>query len=94
MLEFQGLKSSVIELKSRTSEFTRELGDVNACVFFLQETWRTEDISTACPYPGYREIVFQSTELKGVTQCSDSGGISIHSIEFIEKGEFSVWLKI
>ena len=94
----QGLRSSAFGLKSRTPDFTKELGDADVIV--LQETWSRGDISTGCPL-GYREIVFPSTKLKGVTQGRDSGGMLIwfkeklvHSIELIKKGEFSIWLKI
>ena len=55
---------------------------------------------TGCPL-GYRDIVFPSTKLKGVTQGRDSGGMLIwykanlvHSIQLIKIGKFSIWIKI
>lgn len=97
-LNVQGLRSSALGLKSRTSDFIRELE--NADVFILQETWCRGDVSTGCP-SGYIEIMSPSTKLKGVTQGRDSGGMLIwykanlvQYIELIKKGEFSIWLKI
>lgn len=94
----QGLRSSAFGLKSRTTDFIRELKDSD--IIILQETWNRGDMPTGCPL-GYREVIFPSTKLKSVNQGRDSGGMLIwyktnltHSIELIKKGDFSIWFKI
>ncbi|XP_051235072.1 uncharacterized protein LOC127351510 [Dicentrarchus labrax] len=93
----QGLRSSAFGLKSRNSDFNRELKDSD---IVLQETWCREDVSTGCPH-GYTEIIIPSTKHPTITQGRDSGGMIIwckselsQSITVIKKEESYIWLKI
>lgn len=92
----QGLNSSVFGLKSRHSDFMKELQDLD--VIILQETWCRGDAFTSCP-SGYREIILPSVKLSSVTQGRDSGGMIIWikselPIELIKKEQHHLWLKI
>lgn len=94
----QGLRTSAFGLKSRNSDFIRELKDSDIIV--LQETWCREDVSTGRPQK-YNEIIIPSTKNPTITQGRDSGGMIIwykseliHSLEIIKKAESYIWLKI
>ena len=94
----QGLRSSVIGLKSRNSDFTKEIR--NTDIVILQETWYRGDGPTGCPL-GYWELEVPSAKFPGVKLRRDSGGMLIRyrggliqSITFIKTGTFYIWLEI
>ncbi len=91
----QGLNSSVFGLKSRHSDFMKDLEDID--VIILQETWCRGDVVTGCP-SGYREIILPSVKLTSVTQGRDSGGMIIWikselAIELVKRDQYHLWLK-
>ncbi len=91
----QGLNSSVFGLKSRHSDFMKDLEDID--VIILQETWCRGDVFTGCP-SGYREIILPSVKLTSVTQGRDSGGMIIWikselAIELVKRDQYHLWLK-
>lgn len=92
----QVLNSSVFGLKSRHSDFMKDLEDID--VIILQETWCRGDVFTSCP-SGYREIILPSVKLTSVTQGRDSGGMIIWikselAIELVKRDQYHLWLKI
>ncbi|XP_056588353.1 uncharacterized protein LOC130408891 [Triplophysa dalaica] len=92
----QGLNSSVFGLKSRNSDFMKDLEDID--VIILQETWCRGDVFTGCP-SGYREIILPSVKLTSVTQGRDSGGMILWiksklAIELVKKDQYHLWLKV
>ncbi len=89
----QGLNSSVFGLKSRHSDFMKDLEDID--VVILQETWCRGDVFTGCP-SGYREIILPSVKLTSVTQGRDSGGMIIWikselAIELVKRDQYHLY---